>query len=255
MIKKKIKKIIKNMTMTYKKLSILIMIILCVMVLFFCFLKLYKNFHELNESNNSNDNLINDTIEINPVTKEIVGIDWNYLKSINEDIIAWIEIEGTNINYPVLKDKDIYYLNHSFDKKYNSNGSIFTTNTMPFDDLETIIYGHNTKLGNMFSDLSNYWNKDYLDIHKKIKIYTPYCDYEASIFSVYSIGIETESNNIKLLNFNERINYYKKASKYNIENKSAINKIVKLSTCSYINAKSRPTEQRYYIIANLIPIL
>lgn len=231
------------------------MIITLLVVLFFCSSKLYKHFHELEESNNSNENLIKDTIEINPTIEEIIGIDWNYLKSVNKDIVAWIKIEGTNINYPILKDKDVYYLNHSFDKKYNGNGSIFTTNIMPFDDLETILYGHNTKSGNMFSDLSNYWNRDFLDEHKKFKIYTPYCDYEASIFSVYSIGIETESNNIKSLNFNERVNYYKKASKYHIENNAEISKIVKLSTCSYINAKSRPTEQRYYIVANLIPLL
>lgn len=242
-------------TMKCNRLLIILMIITFIIVLFFCSLKLYNHLHELEESNNSNDNLIKDTIEINPVTEEIVGIDWTYLKSVNEDIIAWIEIEGTNINYPILRDKDVYYLNHSFDKKYNVNGSIFTTNTMPFDELETILYGHNTKSGNMFSDLSNYWNRDFLDEHKKFKIYTPYCDYEASIFSVYSIGVETESNNIKSLNFNERVNYYKKASKYHLENNVEINKIVKLSTCSYINAKSRPTEQRYYIIASLIPLL
>lgn len=250
------KKIMKKITiMRCNKLLIILMIIASLIVLFFCSSKLYNQFHELEENNNSNENLIKDTIEINPVTEEIVGIDWTYLKSVNEDIVAWIEIEGTNINYPILKDKDVYYLNHSFDKKYNCNGSIFTTNTMPFDDLETILYGHNTKLGNMFSNLSNYWNRDFLDAHKKFKIYTPYSNYEATIFSVYSIGVETESNNIKLLNFNERINYYKKASKYHIENNVEINKIVKLSTCSYINAKSRPTEQRYYIIASLIPIL
>lgn len=250
------KKIMKKITiMRCNKLLIILMIIASLIVLFFCSSKLYNQFHELEENNNSNENLIKDTIEINPVTEEIVGIDWTYLKSVNEDIVAWIEIEGTNINYPILKDKDVYYLNHSFDKKYNGNGSIFTTNTMPFDDLETILYGHNTKLGNMFSNLSNYWNRDFLDAHKKFKIYTPYSNYEATIFSVYSIGVETESNSIKLLNFNERINYYKKASKYHIENNVEINKIVKLSTCSYINAKSRPTEQRYYIIASLIPIL
>ena len=71
---------------------------------------------------------------------------------------------------------------------------------------------------------------------------------------MYSIGISTESNNIKLLDFSERIKYYEKASKYDIEYNGDINKIVKLSTCSYINAKTRPTDQRYYIIASLIPM-
>lgn len=212
-----------------------------------------KDMKELNESNESTENLIEESIEINEETQKRC-IDWEHLQSINEDIIAWIEIEGTNINYPILKDKDIYYLKHSFDKKYNSNGSIFTTNTMPFEDAETIVYGHNMRTGTMFSNLSNYWNEDFLYSHLKFKIYTPDCDYEATVFSVYSIGITTENNNIKSLDFNERIKYYEKVSKFYIENNDNINKIVKLSTCSYINAKTRPTDQRYYIIANIIPI-
>lgn len=60
-----------------------------------------------------------------------------------------------------------------------------------------------------------------------------------------------ESNNIKQLNFDERIDYYKKASKITIKSDEKITKIVKLSTCSYLNAKTSPTDQRYYIIAYL----
>ena len=112
------KKIMKKITiMRCNKLLIILMIIASLIVLFFCSSKLYNQFHELEENNNSNENLIKDTIEINPVTEEIVGIDWTYLKSVNEDIVAWIEIEGTNNNYPILMDKYVYYLNYSFDKK------------------------------------------------------------------------------------------------------------------------------------------
>ena len=110
------------------------------------------------------------------------------------------------------------------------------------------------KNGSMFSNLANYLNEKFLYSHLKFKVYTPVCDYEATIISVYSINIETENNNIKLLNFDERIKYYKQISKYHIENNDNIKKIIKLSTCSYINAKRVPTEQRYYIIANLIQI-
>lgn len=236
--------------MRCKKLLIIMLVFIFIIVFFICVYLLSKDLQELNKSNKSTENLIKESVEINEKTKE-KNIDWDYLKLVNEDIIAWIEIEGTNINYPILKDKNIYYINHSFDKKHNSNGSIFTTNINPFIEDETIIYGHNMRNGSMFSNLDNYLEKDFLYSHIKFKIYTPNGDYEASVFSVYSIGIETESNNIKLLSFNERIKYYEKASKYHIENNSNIDKIVKLSTCSYINAKTTPTEQRYYIIASI----
>lgn len=239
--------------MRCKKILAIVIIFISMIIFALCMYSVLKDMGELKENNESTDNLIEESIEINEKTREKY-IDWDYLKSVNEDIVAWIEIEGTNINYPILKDKDIYYLKHSFDKKYNGNGSIFTTNTNPFEDAETIVYGHNMRNGSMFSNLSNYWNKNFLDSHIKFKIYTPSCNYEATVFSIYSIGIDTESNNIKKLDFNERIDYYKKVSKHHIENDEKINKIVKLSTCSYINAKTRPTDQRYYIIANLIKI-
>ena len=58
-------------------------------------------------------------------------------------------------------------------------------------------------------------------------------------------------NNIKDLDFVNEMLYYKKASKYSIENVENIEKIVKLSTCSYLNNRANPTTQRYYIVAKL----
>lgn len=236
--------------MKCKKVIVILFILIFIAIFSICSYILLKDFEESDENNKSTENLIEESIEVNEDTQE-KEIDWDYLKSVNEDIIAWIEIEDTNISYPVLKDENLYYLKHSFNKKYNSNGSIFTTNKNPFEDEETIVYGHNMKNGSMFSNLGKFLDEEFLYSHLKFKIYTPEKNYEAYIFSVYSIGVETESSNIKTLDFEKRIDYYKKASKYSIDNTENIEKIVKLSTCSYINAKTRPTDQRYYIIASL----
>lgn len=230
----------------------LVIILICIFIIIFSIssYNLLIDFKDYKGNNELNQNLIQETIKINEDTKEKI-IDWDYLKSINEDIIGWIEIEGTNINYPILKDNKQYYLKHSFNKKYNNAGSIFTTNVNPFVDKETVIYGHNMRNETMFSELSKYLDKDFLDSHNTLKIYTPSAIYEGRIFSVYSIGIETENDNIKQLNYDERIVYYKNASKYKIDSVDDISKIVKLSTCSYINTKTRITDQRYYIIASI----
>ena len=85
-----------------------------------------------------------------PVPPEV---DWESLKAINPDIIAWLQIEGTQISYPVMKGTDNdYYLHHTFEKNYNSAGSIFIeyTNSSDFQDCNTIIYGHNMRNGSMF---------------------------------------------------------------------------------------------------------
>lgn len=232
------------------KVIIIFFILICINTFAFSICVIFKDFQEKEESNKDTENLIKETIIVNEETEE-KNIDWNRLNEINKDIIAWIEIPDTIINYPILKDKNLYYLNHSYNKKYNSNGSIFTTNYKPFEEVETSLYGHNMKNGSMFSTLDKYMDEDYLYTHQKFKIYTPNENYEATIFSVYSIGVNTETNNIKELNFDEKINYYKKASEINIRVDKEITKIVKLSTCSYINARTSPTDQRYYVIAYL----
>lgn len=246
------------MTMRCNKILGILLILIFLIVFFSCSYFLLKDFFELKESDEDTEELIDDAIEIIADTKDEdvkTSIDWDYLKSINENIIGWIEIEGTNINYPILKDNDnLYYLKHSYNKKYNSNGSIFTLDNKPFEIDETLIYGHNMRNNkSMFSQLGNYLDRDFLYSHRNIKIYTPNQNYIGEIFSCYSIGIETENSNIKSLEFNEKIEYYKKASKYKMDSTDKINKIIKLSTCSYINARTHPTNQRYYIIANLIP--
>ncbi len=239
--------------MRYHKFLAMLLITVFLIVFFSCSYLILKDYFEAKENDVAIENLIEETIELDD-EKHSNSIDWNNLKSINQDIIGWIEIEDTKINYPILKDDKLFYLKHSYNKKYNSNGSIFTTNTNPFEDEETIIYGHNTKNGSMFSSLSKYLDNEFFYSHLNLKIYTPTQNYVGIIFSAYSTGIETESNNIKKLSFNERIKYYKESSKYTIDNVDNPKKIIKLSTCSYINAKTRPTDQRYYIVASMVPI-
>lgn len=234
-----------------KKLLIIITILACIVSLIIVGYIFIKDYLECNSNNEDIDNLVDEVFIVNS-NKEENKIDWNNLKSINEDIIGWIEIEGTDINYPILKDNDnLYYLKHNYLKKYNSNGSIFTLDINPFEDCETLLYGHNMKNGTMFSILGKYLNKDFLFSHQKIKIYTPNKNYEGVIFSAYSIGIGTEKNNISKLSFDKKVEYYKKTSQIKVDNVEITNKIVKLSTCSYINSRTRPTDQRYYIIATL----
>ena len=210
-----------------------------------------KDYLAYNSNNKDIDDLI-DNVFVEDSNEKENKIDWNYLKSVNKDIIGWIKIEDTTIDYPILQDNsNLYYLRHNYLKKYNSNGSIFTLDSNPFQNKETLLYGHNMSNGTMFSILGKYLDKDFMLAHQKIKIYTPNKNYECVIFSAYSIGITTEKNNISNLSFNEKIEYYKESSKVKVNDIKITDKIIKLSTCSYINSRTRPTDQRYYIIATL----
>ena len=103
----------------------------------------------------------------------------------------------------------------------------------------------------MFSSIGKYMNEQFFYEHSTFNIYTKNQNYIAKAFSIYSIGVNIEENNIKALNFDEEIEYYKNSSKYFINNIGEIKKIVKLSTCSYLNNLTTPTNQRYFLVAKL----
>ena len=202
----------------------------------------------------------NETAKLKEVvieTKEIenkddVAIDWEKLENINPDIIGWIKIDDTNIDYPIMQDKDLYYMNHTYEGKYNINGSIFTKINNPFETKITTIYGHNNKNEIMFSGIEKFMDEEFFSNHNTFKIYTKSKIYDAKVFSIYSIGVKEESNNIKNLSFEESIEYYKSQSRFKQELGEIPKNIVKISTCSYLNNKARPTNQRYYLIASLV---
>lgn len=229
------------------KFIVIFFIIISIVISSYCLILIIKDMKE-EETNESDLIELENTIIEEKEDNKI--IDWNELKSINEDIVAWIVIENTPVNYPILKDSNnLYYLKHNFNKKYNSNGSIFTLNKDFIQDDEVIIYGHNMRNKTMFSILGNYLNTNFLKEHQIMKIYTENKNYVATIFSCYSIGVNEESNNIRKLCYEDRISYYKTKSNIDTENIEDTGKIIKLSTCSYINAKTTPTDQRYYVVA------
>ena len=238
--------------MKIKKLAIIIMISIFILILLICSYILIKNFWDLKETEKDSTDLIKEVIEISPHNEENqTVIDWEKLETINKDIIGWIKIDGTNINYPIMKDLNLYYINHTYEKNYNKNGSIFTQTSNPFEAQKTIIYGHNNQNGIMFSEIENFMNQEFFNKNQTFKIYTKSDIYDAKIFSIYSIGVNEENKNIQNLSFNESIEYYKNQSKFKVENQEITKNIVKISTCSYLNNKEIPTNQRYYLIASL----
>lgn len=237
-----------------RKIAIFVMIIIFTLIFLVSSYILIKIFLDFKEVEKETIKLKEDIIKIsidNEDNTEFI-INWEELENINKDIIGWLKINDTKINYPIVQDTNLYYINHTFEKKYNINGSIFTKTNKPFEVKETIIYGHNNKNNLMFSEIENFMNHEFFKNHQTFKIYTKSSNYDAKIFSIYSIGVNEENKNIQNLSFEECIEYYKKQSKFKVENQEIPENIIKLSTCSYLNNKETPTEQRYYLVASLI---
>lgn len=107
------------------------------------------------------------------------------------------------------------------------------------------------KNGTMFANLSEFMNEDFFEKNSKIYIYTKETTFEGNIFAVYSKNVNEESESIKRLNSSEKLEYYKMQSVKSRNIEESADKIIKLVTCSYINAKTSPTDQRYYVIAQM----
>ncbi len=107
------------------------------------------------------------------------GKDFDKLKKINPNIVAWIKIKGTDIDYPVVMAEDnSYYLSHDIYNKGNKYGALFTDYRLknPFEtDLQNcIVYGHNMgrNAAVMFSELKKYEDKAFYQTHDTVKIFT-----------------------------------------------------------------------------------
>lgn len=95
-------------------------------------------------------------------------IDLFNLYSINNDIVAWLKIDGTNINYPVMQNSE-YYLRRNIYKEYSTYGTPFLADYCNINSSDNlIIYGHHIKSGMMFADLDKYKSYDYYLNHKII---------------------------------------------------------------------------------------
>ncbi len=117
-------------------------------------------------------------------------IDFATLQKYNPDIIAWIRIPGTNIDYPVLQGPDNdKYLRHTPDGEYSVAGSIFLefSNASDFSDNHSIIYGHHFRgsYRPMFTQLVDYKSSDFYHSHPTAVIYTPAGIYTVRFFSCY----------------------------------------------------------------------
>lgn len=104
------------------------------------------------------------------------AIDFSALDFQNPDVVAWIQIPGTQINYPVVQGKDNdYYLHRDLNGQKSTAGTIFLdyADQADFSSLHNVLYGHHMKNGSMFKDISRYKDQGYFDQHSEIILYTP----------------------------------------------------------------------------------
>jgi sortase B len=216
-------------------------------------LNVYVRFYDGNEvkyvskNNVVQKKMVLDKTELNLYKRyskiDINSVSINKLKKTNKDIVSWITVDGTNINYPVVQGKDNnYYLSHDIEKNVKASGWVFMDYRNSFDmsDDNTIFYGHNLANKTSFGSLENVFKSDWFETSNHyIEVINEKDKYIYEIFSVYTIDPEVY---YLQNNFNNKEEYYnflntlKSRSIYKFDvdlDKSS--KIITLSTCTNDN--------------------
>lgn len=205
------------------------------------------------KQNEKQENTFEDLIEIveeNIENQEERKIDINKLYEENKDIVGWLKIDNTTINYPIMQNINDpnYYLHRDFYKNYSSYGTPYMAKQCNLNSDNIVIYGHHMKNNKMFGELEKYKSKDFYNNHKIITFTTLEKEYSYEIFAVFKTTVYTKNTfryyeNINFENkkmYDDFINICKNKSLYQtgIEIKDK-EKLITLSTCEYSNKNSR----------------
>ncbi len=239
-----------------KKIKILLLIVLTTIVVLgvtYMSYYLYNNYKTRKDNTEILGNVkINETDITGTKTERMLQLE--ELQKENEEIIGWLEIEGTNINYPVLQASDNdYYLTHNYKKEKSSTGSIFLDKDFDLINGSSnyLIYGHRSKSGLMFEDLMKYAKEDFYKEHTKVKFTTNKDDSLYEILSVFysRVYYKSEKNVFRYYYFvnanneqeyNDFVNNAKKVSLYDTGVTANYGEqLLTLSTCEYSQEDGR----------------
>ena len=189
--------------------------------------------------------------EYSKVKKEMTNIStvldndnfFERLKGMNNDVVSYIKVEGTNIDYPIVQtNENDFYLNHSFDKNYSQYGWIFMDyrNNL-FEDQNTIIYGHAMLNKTMFGSIKDMFKSSWLDNYNhEIKVYEDESFVTYKIYSMYKTPAVNDYLKTSFTDseYNEFLESIKRKSIYDFKvDASKGSKMITLSTCSGQNKR------------------
>ena len=194
--------------------------------------------------------------ELDELKEGEIRLQFQELQGVNADIVGWISIEDTQLNYPILQSTNNNdYLNRNYKGENSMAGSVFMDYRIDITSYSpnTILYGHRMKDGSMFDGLKKFLDQDFFDNHKVVKFDTLYESYDAEIFSVYQTTTDfdyiqtdfTSEEDYELL-----LHEIQEKSEYPTDTVlNAEDQIITLSTCDY---KLNPNTGRLVVHAKLV---
>lgn len=177
--------------------------------------------------------------EPDETAKAMLGLDISALRAVNGDVLGWIRIPDTRIDYPLMSVEDNgQYLHTAWDGGYNYAGSIFleAQNSRDLSDFHSLIYGHNMANGTMFGNLILYAEQSFRDTHPYVYLNIGGKVLRYEVFAAYTADITSDTYRIGFVSSQRKqqaISYYRERSVITAEREiSPGDQILTLSTCT-----------------------
>ncbi len=171
--------------------------------------------------------------EDNPTLEELMAI--------NDDVLGWIVIDDTHIDYPIVRGQDdMEYVNKDIYGDFSLSGAIFlaSQNEKDFSDRYNLIYGHHMDNGAMFGDIMEFLDERYFDKHRTGTLYLPDTTYKIELWAcistdAYDDNVFTVSNKRTESEIASFVNYVKENAVHIHDDMdvTASDKMVAMSTC------------------------
>lgn len=219
-------------------------LILCTSIFIFCAWKLYQYYHAYHQAGQEYQEIREEGKE----TTEEKEIDFDGLKEINPDLVGWIYMEGTKIDYPIVKSHDNEeYLNRTFQGTSNRSGAIFMDKNCEkgFGSDNSVIYGHHMRDGSMFADLMKFRESSFIKENNDVILYTPQKTIPLKVIASYAAKGDTKIP-VMFANENEKESYIADileksdiSAGLSAADQKKIKKLYTFVTCSYEEEDNR----------------
>lgn len=169
-------------------------------------------------------------------------IDWNYWKSVNPDIVGWIMVDGTAIDYPIVQahaNDPEYYLHHDIYKSWSVYGVPYLDadcKELGFESKNAVVFGHHMDDGSIFADFAKYNDKGYASEHARIQVLTPDKTYNLVVRYADVVNGNAAVKRIDFLDQTDFTTWYKESqdgSDMVLDATTTPTKIMTFVTCSY----------------------
>jgi sortase B len=191
--------------------------------------------------------------DTNDIALADLTADWDALRAINPDIVGWIYVPNSPINYPIVQSTDnTKYLDTAFDGSngwFSSAGTIFldAKNNAQFQDRDSLIYGHHMRDGSMFAAITGWETNEEFNAHRDVYILTPNGNYYAKTYAlVKTNGSDTSITQTQFNTAVDYVNYVQSildrsivTQEGNVYESYQIRQSIVLSTCEYTQNDGR----------------